>query len=98
VQSKIDWFQPVHHNEPAVLLGFGLGLLSGHVVDHLLYPMNVAHEFGGQILFSSVLGLTPQLDDAFRRFDRGGKDAGRAMIQQRRLDQAGDGRIINCSE
>jgi hypothetical protein len=37
-------------NESTVLFGLGLGSLDGHVVDHPLYAVKVAHEFGSHVL------------------------------------------------
>ncbi len=46
----------------SLLLGFGL--LDGHVVDHALDAMNIAHEFGGQILLGHAGGYVAQGDGA----------------------------------
>jgi hypothetical protein len=45
------FFTETTGTEPAALVGPGHGSLNGHVVDHLLYAVNIAHKFGGQILF-----------------------------------------------
>jgi hypothetical protein len=42
--------------------------------------MNVAHEFGGQVLFSSVFGLASSIDHAFFRFDRGFEGAAGTLM------------------
>ena len=86
-------------DEPVVLVALVLGFLDGHIVDHSLYAVNVAHKLAGQVLFSRVPGFAPQLDHTFFRLDSGVvEDTGRLMVQQRRLDQCGDGRVINRSD
>ncbi len=62
--------------KPAALVGPGHDSLNSHVVDHLLYTVNVTHEFSGQVLSSCVLGFAHQRYHAFFRLNSGVESAG----------------------
>src|SRR5665647_217340 len=60
---------PSHPKREDGSVGFSAVSFDGHIVEHHLYAMDIAHKFGSQFLLSRIFSFARQTDYAFLRLN-----------------------------